>query len=561
MDEREPRAEQRPVAPVEGKKARIWPVIKTLCDSVDEIGDEPACPEPRAFEAEKRNFVERIHRPEHPVELEAVDDDRRLAEKDVLGPKVAMALDDLCLADALAQQRMCGAEGLGKNRQCWRQALSAEAKSRIRQDCHGGRVLLLEHSHMRGGRDRHWRQGPIEGDKAVGNAGDVIACRTSLPERHLKRRPLRQATHLDQPVDDLSLALDREPLAVPAKRARAEIDIGREPPVQPDFVHYRTSAPRKRPEVEKVVPDRLLQLVDPVAGKEDPGHVRLLDAHLRRRVRVGMSIRQKGDLPVRVRISGRTARVGGSAHARRNAGRAPESLMPVNAAADEAGTVRLMMRSVEDILLPADSGRIRLPGRLDRPSEPQALILFAHGSGSSRLSPRNRFVAEALSARGFATLLFDLLTEDEAANRAKVFDIPLLASRLSDAIRWSRSVTDVRALALGLFGASTGAAAALVAAAEHPEEVEAIVSRGGRPDLAANALSRVLAPTLLLVGSEDPQVIRLNKAALASLACKARLVLVPGATHLFEEPGTLETVVQHADTWFSEQIGRRGTSD
>jgi len=178
------------------------------------------------------------------------------------------------------------------------------------------------------------------------------------------------------------------------------------------------------------------------------------------------------------------------------------------------------------------------------------LVVFAHGAGSSRLSPRNNHVAEQLGGRGIATLLFDLLSEAEAADRRNVFDIPLLAERMVEAVRWARNSAAFSGLPVGLFGASTGAAAALVAAAEAPDEVAAVVSRGGRPDLAGSALAKVRAPTLLIVGGADPVVIDLNEAAARQLGCEHRLVIVPGATHLFEEPGTLERVVDLAVDWF-----------
>ncbi len=195
-----------------------------------------------------------------------------------------------------------------------------------------------------------------------------------------------------------------------------------------------------------------------------------------------------------------------------------------------------------------------LPGTLHIPPGAHAVVLFAHGSGSSRFSPRNRAVAEALNAQGFATLLFDLLTEDEEANRANVFDIPLLASRLTDAIRWlDRDPWAGRAL-LGLFGARTGAAAAVVAAANSGERVRAVVSRGGRPDLAGAALAKIHTPTLLIVGGADYGVIELNEQALAQLPGPKALEIVPGASHLFPEPGALEAVIAHAARWFTRYL-------
>jgi len=192
-----------------------------------------------------------------------------------------------------------------------------------------------------------------------------------------------------------------------------------------------------------------------------------------------------------------------------------------------------------------------LPGDLDRPEPVRGIVLFAHGSGSSRRSPRNQYVARQLSARGLATLLFDLLTDAEAHDRSNVFDIALLASRLGEVIEWQSSRTDLAGLATGLFGASTGAAAALVAAAAHAGAVRAVVSRGGRPDLAGPALAQVRAPTLLIVGGADPEVLLLNREAATHMRCLHALRVVPGATHLFEEPGTLESVATLAADWFT----------
>jgi dienelactone hydrolase len=202
---------------------------------------------------------------------------------------------------------------------------------------------------------------------------------------------------------------------------------------------------------------------------------------------------------------------------------------------------------------PARIGTRLLEGELALPRDARGLVLFAHGSGSSRLSPRNTHVAEALQRRGFATLLFDLLTEAEAADRRRVFDIPLLAGRLGEALDWARG--EATRLPLGLFGASTGAAAALVAAAS-AADVAAVVSRGGRPDLAGDALERVRAPVLLIVGGADHAVLDLNRAALAQLPGPKRLEIVPGATHLFEEPGALEAVIDHAGDWFEAHLRR-----
>jgi len=193
---------------------------------------------------------------------------------------------------------------------------------------------------------------------------------------------------------------------------------------------------------------------------------------------------------------------------------------------------------------PGLEGLLRLPARMS------GLVLFAHGSGSGRLSPRNNHVAQALGRAGFATLLFDLLTEDEAADRSNVFDIGLLGERLCRATDWAQQQVPLRGLPVGYFGASTGAAAALTAAAARPAVIGAVVSRGGRPDLAAPVLGAVRAPTLLIVGSLDHAVLDLNRKALAGLADQKALEIVPGATHLFEEPGTLDRVVTLAADWF-----------
>jgi len=193
---------------------------------------------------------------------------------------------------------------------------------------------------------------------------------------------------------------------------------------------------------------------------------------------------------------------------------------------------------------------VRLIGDLAVPDEAVGLVAFAHGSGSSRLSPRNRAVAETLQQQGLATLLFDLLTEAESADRANVFDLPLLADRLLAATSWIDREPDLAGLPLGYFGASTGAGAALIAAAQAGRRVGAVVSRGGRPDLAGAWLDRVTAPTLLIVGSLDSLVLELNRTALERLRCPRRLTIVPGATHLFEEPGALDDVCRLAADWF-----------
>jgi putative phosphoribosyl transferase len=193
-----------------------------------------------------------------------------------------------------------------------------------------------------------------------------------------------------------------------------------------------------------------------------------------------------------------------------------------------------------------------LEGMLALPAAAAAVVAFAHGSGSSRTSPRNVRVAEALQRRGLGTLLFDLLSEEEAAARERVFDIPLLAQRLLHARRWLAGNEATSRLSVGYFGASTGAAAALLAAAAPgAAPVDAIVSRGGRPDLAQPVLARVRAPTLLIVGGRDPLVLELNRAALAELRCEKRLAIVPGATHLFEEAGALDEVMALAGAWFA----------
>jgi putative phosphoribosyl transferase len=195
------------------------------------------------------------------------------------------------------------------------------------------------------------------------------------------------------------------------------------------------------------------------------------------------------------------------------------------------------------------AGRHRLTGTLTIPASASAIVLFAHGSGSSRFSPRNRFVARVLSEAGLATLLLDLLEPGEESDRALVFDVDELASRLLAATRSVEARHETAALPVAYFGASTGAAAALIAAAEHGQ-VTAVVSRGGRPDLAASRLQAVRAPTLLIVGSLDEEVLMLNRRALALLPGQKELAIVPGATHLFEEPGTLDQVALLARAWF-----------
>jgi putative phosphoribosyl transferase len=200
-------------------------------------------------------------------------------------------------------------------------------------------------------------------------------------------------------------------------------------------------------------------------------------------------------------------------------------------------------------------GSYGLRGLLGVPANAAGLVIFSHGSGSGRLSPRNNQVAAALRQSGIATLLIDLLTEAEETNRANVFDIRLLAARLASAAGWAREQSELRSLPIGYFGASTGAAAALVAAAQD-KSIAAVVSRGGRPDLAREALALVSAPTLLLVGSLDGPVIELNQQAFAALNCPKKILIVPGAGHLFEEPDTLDQVVAHAIGWFTTCFAR-----
>ena len=193
-------------------------------------------------------------------------------------------------------------------------------------------------------------------------------------------------------------------------------------------------------------------------------------------------------------------------------------------------------------------------GHLTVPQQPRGIVVFAHGSGSSRHSPRNRYVAHELESAGLATLLFDLLTPAEERDRANVFDIDLLARRLVDVTRWLRTADDAAGLPVGYFGASTGAGAALRAAADPAVDVVAVVSRGGRPDLAGESLADVTAPTLLIVGGCDEAVLELNRQAAAAMTAEARIAVVPGATHLFEEPGTLEQVAALAREWFLDHL-------
>ncbi|WP_073947517.1 phosphoribosyltransferase family protein [Streptomyces kebangsaanensis] len=218
------------------------------------------------------------------------------------------------------------------------------------------------------------------------------------------------------------------------------------------------------------------------------------------------------------------------------------------------------LRRAADRRAPADqevgveAGAVRLGGHLTVPPGATGVVVFAHGSGSGRRSPRNRFVAAGLNEAGLGTLLFDLLTEEEAEDRANVFDTALLAARLTDATAWLRAQPAAEGLAVGYFGASTGAAAALRAAAEPGARIAAVVSRGGRPDLAEPRLPAVTAPTLLIVGGADLTVLDLNRQARARLHCESRLTTVPGATHLFEEPGALEAVTELARDWFTDHM-------
>jgi putative phosphoribosyl transferase len=216
------------------------------------------------------------------------------------------------------------------------------------------------------------------------------------------------------------------------------------------------------------------------------------------------------------------------------------------------------VRTVGEQLVSVPAGAATLEGNLRLPEEARAVVLFAHGSGSSRHSSRNRYVARVLNEAKLATLLIDLLTPDEEVFDMRTarlrFDIDLLAERLVGATDWLTQFPDTKYFRIGYFGASKGAAAALVAAAVRPDVVGAIVSRGGRPDLAGAALAQVRAPTLLIVGGEDTQVIQLNREALAQLHCEKQLVIVPGATHLFEEPGALDEVARLARDWSQRHL-------
>jgi dienelactone hydrolase len=221
------------------------------------------------------------------------------------------------------------------------------------------------------------------------------------------------------------------------------------------------------------------------------------------------------------------------------------------------------VQTSESIVIPLARGQIEADLRV--PAAAAGLVVFAHGSGSSRFSSRNRAVAAYLERHGLGTLLLDLLTRDEEAidlhTREYRFDIARLAERVVLAADWARGRPDLEPLALGLFGASTGAAAALIAAAERPAEIRAVVSRGGRPDLAHDALPHVVAPTLLIVGGYDEPVIEMNRDAMRQMTARVELEVVPGATHLFEEPGTLERVMQLAAGWFERYLVDRAGGD
>ncbi|HEV2721365.1 MAG TPA: dienelactone hydrolase family protein [Thermoanaerobaculia bacterium] len=217
-----------------------------------------------------------------------------------------------------------------------------------------------------------------------------------------------------------------------------------------------------------------------------------------------------------------------------------------------------MSTKVEEGLVYVNTGRVTLEGNLLIPDGARGVVMFAHGSGSSRFSSRNRYVADVLRQSGLGTLLIDLLTRDEEAIDMRTaqlrFDIPMLADRLVGASAWMAKESETMRMKLGLFGASTGSGAALVAAARAPERIAAVVSRGGRPDLAGPALPAVQAPTLLIVGGDDGPVIEMNRAAYDQMVCERRMVIIPGASHLFEEPGTLEEVARLAAEWFTRAL-------
>ena len=217
------------------------------------------------------------------------------------------------------------------------------------------------------------------------------------------------------------------------------------------------------------------------------------------------------------------------------------------------------MRAVSERLIEVESQSVRLEGMLGLPGGASGIVLFAHGSGSGRFSPRNQAVARSLRQSGVGTLLIDLLENWESDDRGKVFDIDLLTDRLLAATEWAKADEETRDLSIGYFGASTGAAAALHAAAVRPDAIKAVVSRGGRPDLAMPYLGQVAAPTLLIVGGDDVPVIPLNREALKLLGGPKELVIVPGATHLFEEPGALDEVARHASAWFGRYLQNKPT--
>jgi len=221
-----------------------------------------------------------------------------------------------------------------------------------------------------------------------------------------------------------------------------------------------------------------------------------------------------------------------------------------------------MTENIQRLEVQVPVGAVLLEGSLTTPAGAKGIVLFAHGSGSSRFSSRNRFVATVLNEAGLATLLFDLLTAEEheidQRTRQLRFDIGLLTERLSGAVAWAREQPATQDLRIGLFGSSTGAAAALATAAEHPEAIAAVVSRGGRPDLAGAALPRVRAPTLLIVGGNDMVVIEMNREAGRALQTEQRLEIVPGASHLFEEPGKLEQAARLACDWFKQYLAAKG---
>jgi putative phosphoribosyl transferase len=221
------------------------------------------------------------------------------------------------------------------------------------------------------------------------------------------------------------------------------------------------------------------------------------------------------------------------------------------------------MLSAQKELIRIKADSVEVEGMLELPADPIGIVLFAHGSGSSRLSPRNNYVADVLHHARMGTLLLDLLTPQEDRDYQTRFDISLLTQRLNTAIAWLRQHPSTRALGIGLFGASTGAAAALQAAAAHGAAIAAVVSRGGRPDMAGRqALAQVRAPTLLIVGALDGVVIDLNQTAYTALHCEKKLEIIPGASHLFAEPGTLETVAALAAAWFTRRLaGSTPTQD